>query len=320
MSSVWILLGTAVLLTTVIIMFVSPNFKGKVLATATGPFELTKQETVVPRERVKPYYQGPEGTFSAYLFLGSSSRTGVHAPCGTNPNQPCTNGQFDPCPCTASTGDCSVCAHKAFSSVFNLDGIVGVEVITAPDASRQGTASAQLLVQTEGPPPTGSTSTTAQKYIETMILPPIPLQKWTMVTVAREGRRFDIYYNDRIVLSKKTMYMPSNTSIVSNFSGLVSGSPGLSGQLALLQVFSTRYSSADVAGLYKSSSDTRGRPYVTTLKEDITGLLPTASPDTPSIDLTSLVPSINICPPGGCFNTPVIRPASPLYDWTTQYG
>lgn len=323
MSSVWILLGTAVLLTTVIIMFVSPKFKGKVLAAATGPFELTKQESVLPRATVKAYYEGSEGTFSAYVFLGASNRTGVHAPCVVNDNQTsCANGQYGPCKCVAATGDCSVCAHKSFSSVINLDGIVGIEVLTAPDASRQGTASAQLLVKTEGAIPTSATVTQTglQPYIETMVLPPLPIQKWTMVTIAREGRRFDIYYNDRIVLSQKTMYMPSNTSTAASFSGLVSGSPGLGGQLALLQVFSTRYSSADVAGLYKGTSDTRGRPYVTTLKEDIAGVLPTASPDIPSIGLSSLVPSVNLCPPGGCFNSPVIRPASPLYDWTTNYG
>ena len=306
----------------VIIMFVSPSFEGKILATETGPFELTKQESVASREAVKPYYEGPEGTFSAYLFLGSSNRTGVHAPCGTNPNQPCANGQFAPCACDATTGDCSKCAHAAFSSVFNVDGIIGLEVITAPDASRQGTASVQLLVQTEGPSlsTTRGSTTAVQKYMETMILPPIPLQKWSMVTVAREGRRFDVYYNDRIVLSQKTMYMPTNTSIASNFRGLISGSPGLSGQLALIQVFSKRYSSADVVGLYKSTSDTRGRPYVTTLKEDVAGLMPTASPNAPSIDLSSMIPSINLCPPGGCFNSPVIRPASPLYDWTSPYA
>jgi hypothetical protein len=50
------------------------------------------------------------------------------------------------------------------------------------------------------------------------------------------------------------------------------------------------------------------------------GLLPSASPDISSIRLSEMVPSINLCPPGGCFNSPVIRPASPLYDWTTNYA
>jgi hypothetical protein len=29
---------------------------------------------------------------------------------------------------------------------------------------------------------------------------------------------------------------------------------------------------------------------------------------------------INLCPKGGCFSAPTVRPASPLYDWSTSYG
>lgn len=326
MSPLWVLLGTAALLVVVYIMFFSPSLQKKVLATEVGPFSLSEQKTVVTNAKVKPYYEGPEGTFSAYVFLGSANRTGAHAPCGTNPNQPCANGQFGPCQCDAATGNCSKCVHVAFSSIFNVAGIIGLEVLTAPDAGRQGNANAQLIVQTEGPPlNTGANNVVAavtQKYIETMILPMIPLQKWTMVTVAREGRRFDVYYNDRLVLSQKTMYMPTNTSTASNFNGLVSGSAGLAGQLALVNVFSTRYSIQEVAALYTSTSDTRGRPFIPSVEGgvDLIGLVPTASPSSFSTTLSSYLPSFNLCPPGGCFNSPVVRPASPLYDWTSPYG
>jgi hypothetical protein len=328
MSFTWILLGTAVLLIVVYIMFFSPSMQKKVLATELGPFDLSKSDTVIPEAKVKPYYTGPEGTFSAYVFLGTANRTGAHAPCGTNPNQPCANGVYGPCQCDATTGDCSTCTHAGYASVFNVAGLVGLETLTAPDASRQGSAMAQLVIKTEGPPVSTKTENKplqlatagTQKYIETMVLPPIPLQKWTMVTVAREGRRFDIYYNDRLVLSQKTMYMPVNSSSNSSFSGLVSGSAGLGGQIALLNVFSNRYSTGDVSALYSGTSDTRGRPYLTTVKQDVYGLLPTASPAGFSTSLSSYVPSINLCPPGGCFNSPVIRPASPLYDWTTSYA
>jgi hypothetical protein len=328
MSNVWILIGTAALLVVVYIMFFSPSLKEKVLATEIGPFQLSNQQTVVADAKVKPYYEGPEGTFSSYVFLGTANRTGTHAPCGTNPNQPCANGAFAPCACDAATGDCSPCIHAGYDTVFNIAGLVGLEVLTAPDASRQGNAMAQLTVKTEGPAVTTAAAAktlqiaaaATQKYIETMTLPAIPLQKWTMVTVAREGRRFDIYYNDRLVLSQKTMYMPVNASSSSSFSGLVSGSSGMGGQIALLNVFSNRYSIGDVAALYTTTSDTRGRPYVTTVQQDLYGLLPAASPASFSTSLSSYIPSFNLCPPGGCFNSPVVRPASPLYDWTTSYA
>ena len=39
--------------------------------------------------------------------------------------------------------------------------------------------------------------------------------------------------------------------------------------------------------------------------------------------LSSFFPSfgsINMCPSGGCLSPPAIRPASPLYEWHSQYA
>ena len=41
-------------------------------------------------------------------------------------------------------------------------------------------------------------------YIETFVLPPLPFQKWTMITINREGRRFDIYYNSTLYNTIRT--------------------------------------------------------------------------------------------------------------------
>jgi len=199
---------------------------------------------------------------------------------------------------------------------------VSLETLNAPDASRQGKAMAQLILKTEGAS-LSSGSTNSQKYIETLTLPPIPLQKWTMVTVAREGRRFDVYYNDTIVLSQKAMFMPISNMSNSNFSGITSGSSGLVGQLALANVYNYRLSSQNVVAKYKEFADTRGRPYVNSTANpvalaDVAGLNPSFLS---GLTLGSFLPSsFNICPAGGCFTPPAIRPASPLYDWSSSYA
>ena len=323
----------------VLVFYFSPSYAPKIISAAPGPFPLDSVTTIVKEQDSRPFYSDANGTFSAFVYLNPLNRTGAYAACGTSPGQAsCDSGTFGPCACDSTTSDCSVCNHAGYNSVFNVSGIVGLEVLIAPDASRQGKAMVQLVVKTEGlqlssgstgsrAPPSANTvraKGVSQKYIETMALPPIPLQKWTFVTIAREGRRFDIYYNDSIVLSKKTMYMPISNVSNSNLSGITSGSSGLLGQLAIANLYNYRLSSQDVAAKYVEYADTRGSPYLNSATNpltlsDTTGLFPTFA-TTISTSLYGYIPTINLCPSGGCFRPPTIQPASPLYDWTTPYG
>ena len=328
-TQTWVIIGTAFLLVVILVFYFSPSYAPKITAAAMGPYPLATQQTIVTDINAQPYYSDANGSFSAYVYLNPMNRTGAYSGCGTNPNQAsCEDGTFAPCACDPVTSDCtSTCNHSGYSSVFNIAGIVGLEVLIAPDASRQGKAMAQLIVKTEGASLSGGAAA-SQKYIETLTLPPMQLQKWTMVTVAREGRRFDIYFNDTMVLSQKTMYMPVSNISNSNFKGITSGSTGLLGQLCIANVYNYRTDSQTVASNYASTSDTRGRPYVGNSSivlsnigaspMDITGMTPSAASSFAS-SVTGLSSVINLCPQGGCFNAPTVRPASPLYDWSSSY-
>lgn len=313
-----------VALTVGLVFYFSPSYAPKILATETGPHDLNSEKTVVDLKSTAPFYAGPQGSFQAFVYMTPAGRTGAHAPCGTNENQPsCTTGEFGPCKCDANTGNCDVCGHAGYQPLLNVAGVAVIEVLNAPDASRQGRAMVQLLVKTVGPSVTTG-STTPQKYIETIPLPEIPLQKWVMITVAKEGRRFDVYYNDRIVHSQQALMMPVSSSSDSNFRGVTSGSAGLGGATALLTVFDRRLSSQDVAGHYSAVTDTRGNPYLnnTSLSmsaSDVYGLVPQYGKGMlETLGVSGA--SFNLCPKGGCFNTPVVRPASPLYDWSSSYA
>jgi hypothetical protein len=308
-------IGLLVLLVIVILFYVAPKFVASVPTNAQGPFSLVTQTAVLDETSSKLFYSDSEGTFSAFVYLAPMNRTGAQALCGTKPNQAsCSDGTFAPCACEAASGDCSKCGHDGYKSVFNISGMTGLEVLTAPDASRQGKSMTQLIVKTEGAS-LSSSSSASQKYIETLTLPPIPLQKWTMVTVAREGRRFDVYYNDVLVLSQKTMSMPVSNISSSNFSGITSGSNGMAGQLALGNIYSYRMNAQEVSAAYAAVTDTRGRPYInsmTPLSADPSGLNPGVQSS--GVNMSS----VSLCP--GCFSAPAIKPASPLYDWSTPYG
>jgi hypothetical protein len=317
--------GAFILLAVVLIFYFSPSYSPKILVAAQGPFSLESSNTIISDLESKPYYSDSNGSFSAFVYMSPMNRTGSYASCGTNPNQAsCADGTFAPCPCDAVAGDCSVCTHSGYNTVFSIAGIVSLEILNAPDASRQGKAMAQLIIKSEGAPLVAGSSA-SQKYIETLTLPPIPLQKWTMISVAREGRRFDVYYNDTIVLSQKSMYMPISNISNSNFKGITSGSNGLVGHIALANVYNYRLSSQNVQSLYKQYADTRGQPYVGSSANpigtsDAAGLNPGFLS---GMTFSSFIPSLSIfnpCPPEGCFSVPAVRPASPLYDWSTQYG
>ena len=322
------ILFLGVFIGTVLVFYYSPSYVPTSLVAAAGPYDLSKMNTIVTEEDTKSFYSDTNGSFSAFVYLNPINRTGAYAPCGTNPNESsCDDGTFKICECHKTTGDCSICNHTGYNSVFNISGILGLEVLVAPDASRQGKAMAQITVQTQGPPLQSGGSQTqsmnSQKYIETLSLPPLPLQKWTYVTVARDGRRFDVYFNDTIVLSQKTLYMPISNVSSSAMTGITSGSPGMIGELAVANLYNYRLSTRDVSDKYNQYADSRGRPYLNTVNNpmtltDVGGLFP-AYASTLSSSLFGYVPSFSLCSGGGCLNPPAIRPASPLYDWSTSY-
>ena len=193
--------------------------------------------------------------------------------------------------------------------MFNIGGVVFLEVLVAPDASRQQKAATQLVVKTQD---------AIRTYTESIVLPPLDVQKWAYVTVSREGRRFDIFYNNVLILSKSTQYPVFPMGPLST---TTSGSPGLEGQMSIANIYNYRLSSKDVAEKY---ADTRGRPLFNDSSNpmslsDIGGIIPTYT-TTMFSGLASYVPAINICAAGGCLTSPPIQPANPLYEWSTPYA
>lgn len=76
------------------------------------------------------------------------------------------------------------------------------EFQVSPSATR-------LVITTAGPTP----------QHETIELPKLPSQKWIFLAILRDGRRFDILYDDRIVASHRLTYFPQitqNSLIVGN--------------------------------------------------------------------------------------------------------
>jgi hypothetical protein len=130
------------------------------------------------------------------------------------------------------------------------------------------------------------------------------------------------------------MYMPVTNPVNTNFRGVTSGATGLGGVLLNASVSSSRTSTQKIKEDFERLADTRGQPYLAsdpnapakTLSTDLSsnldslGINPTVG-DSGSV---SWIPQINFtklfCPSGNCISAPTVRPANPLYDWSTSYA
>lgn len=215
-----------------------------------GPFDLSTTQSVIPMTLDNNgFLKQSGGTFQCFIYMDNLAKTGEVSTCGTERNQPsCGSGLYDTCPCS-SVNDCGNCGHPGYRHLFSLYGVYTLEMMNAPDASRQNSVACQLTIRT---------TDMKTSFIETIPLPPLPVQKWAMITITKEGRQISIYYNDELVSSSKTMNLPTNT----NVGGYVAnaGAPGLSGSIGLFYLAATTATSADIAAIYTHSTDTRGSP------------------------------------------------------------
>ena len=311
---VWILLLVGLVMGSLLIYYFSPTYIQKMNLTATGPYDLNQNapfQIINNRETAK-FFSGDAGTFSASIFLTQANRTGVHPSCRAG-----SSGCSDKCECT--TPACGNCEHVGYKKVFNIGEIIWLEVLIAPDASRQNLSSAQICIKTI---PKQVTQGKENLYtVETIRLPNLDVQKWIYVTIVRDGRLIDVFYNDTLILSKR---LDNAIAPISSLDTTNSGSPGLDGRIININMYDYRLSTKDVAKKYTEYSDTRGNPFFNDSSNpmslsSIGGIIPGYSSSMFS-GLTTYIPSINFCPSGNCISSPTIKPANPLTQWSTNYA
>lgn len=142
----------------------------------------------------------------------------------------------------------------------------------------------------------------ASTHDEIINLPPIPKQKWVFIAILREGRRFDIIYDNRIVASKRLENYP-----VMEATTISIGSKGLSGSAIHFMINGTRLSPVDVererlAHVDSTNSVVEDNPMMVTL------------PSLPSINIFSQ------CPPGLPCEPITKPPKNSFYQWESHYA
>lgn len=141
-------------------------------------------------------------------------------------------------------GDRTPKFNNTYIPVITIDDAFYFEIAPSPIESRKTVARIRV-----------STSTSPSSRFETIELPELPLQKWTMLSILRDGRRFDVMYDDKIVTSHRLQFyplMPSNSMKL--------GSTGLLGTAIHFLVANTRLTPLEVTKEYTKLADTNGAP------------------------------------------------------------
>jgi hypothetical protein len=153
-----------------------------------------------------------------------------------------------------------------------------------------------------------------------------------MITIAKEGRRIDIYYNDQLVSSSS---MQNMIVVTGDGTVVVTGDIGLSGTMGVIRFDTGRLPVTAVSSLYSKLADTRGAPMAIQL--DVRGATAAASANS-----TAWYDQIMkaLCLDGSCLTAPKIQTPtlgnilttnpnvptitvtspSPIYAVTTEYA
>jgi hypothetical protein len=290
---------------------------------AQGPYNLNKNNDIFESDT---FLNEASSTIQGFFYINEFQKTGITTPCSsTDPSLPnCDSGRYSLCACNIT--DCTSCDHKGYVPLMNLNNIVVLEVLGSPDSSRQNKAAIQLTIKTQSsglientshdpvnpslnPVGDGSATSVSQLYIETFMLPPIPYQKWIMISISREGRRFDIYYNDTLVLSK---YASTNIYDEITNNNISVGNSTINGQSGFFNLYTSIQSASNISSQYNSLVNTRGSPLFNNPP-------PTLSFDVAVPNLgVSNIPSL--CSSGDCIHNPEAPPARPYYEWSSSYA
>lgn len=187
----------------------------------------------------------------------------------------------------------------AYIPLIQVENNWSLDVVPSPKDKKE--YGAQLRVQTQH---------AGNRKEEVISLPSIPKQKWVFITILREGRRFDVMYNNRIVASQRLEYYPVVIS-----SPLSVGNEGLDGKMVHMKTNSRRLSPDEVDRERLNHVDTSGM--VVDMKWGERSPLRFLDFELPDIDFSSLTKR---CLPGLPCDNVTSPPKKSLYEWKTPYA
>lgn len=257
------------------------------------------EQTVLPNSKC-PWGGAPTSIrFAVYISKAPKTVSKVDCiepPADTQISQSfapsCSDFSFGKCACVAT--DCTRCAVSTSSYLSKLLYIGNALEFWASgytSTNDKPYIPALLKVNTG----TGNLNS----FMESVPLPAIPLQRWTVVTIVKEGRRYDVFYGQKLVASKLCDNVPIPPSTGSDWKA---GIAGWQGQIGLFTGMAKAQSQDDVNADVSSLVNSRGVPFYL---------------EQMNFDFNLTMPE---CLFGNCNNLPAVKPLNPfaVYSSTVQ--
>lgn len=221
------------------------------------------------------------------MFVQAAPRTVSKVDCITTNKAlapSCTDYSFQACSCTdAGCGNCSLKEGNYLSKLVWISD--SMELWASGYTSQNDKPYIPTILKIKTAKDAGNF------YIETVSLPAIPLQKWTVITIVKEGRRIDVYYGAKAVASSYTNYVPVPANASAN---TYAGNVGWKGSVGFFMGSLGTRTSADVEKDVSTIVDTRGVPYYL---------------EQMNFDFSLNIP---FCPLGNCNSLPTVKPRNPF--------
>ena len=182
----------------------SPSYQG-----AAALYNLNDPEKLVlPREDCP--WNGPPVSLRFAIYIESAPKTIAKVDCIdtvdplTEFGPSCSDYTFKRCKCNGPS--CTSCEVKSpyLSKVLYIGDVFELWASGYTSSNDKPLVPALLKIKTA--------TDSSQYFVESVSLPAIPLSRWTVVTIVKEGRRIDVYYGQNTVASKLCDYLPLTPS------------------------------------------------------------------------------------------------------------
>ena len=276
----------------IILMFMgtSPSYQGD-----SALYNFSDKEAIVLPSKFCPW-DGRPGSIRFAVFVEQAPKTIAKVDsCITGSNQitqfgpSCSDYTFQKCTCVGA--NCTQCAVKTtyLSKLLSMGDSLEFWASGYTSTNDKPYVPALLAIKTA--------KDSTNYFVESVTLPAIPLQRWTVITIVKEGRRFDVYYGQKLVASKLCDNVPIPPSASSWKAG---GLNNWKGKIGLFKGFPNAQSQDDVNSDVSALVNTRGVPFYL---DQINF----------SFDLT--MPQ---CIFGNCNNLPTVKPLNPFAVYTSN--
>jgi len=208
----------------------------------------------------------------------------------------CADYSFRPCKCSATNcGNCALdsTASGYLSNLLKIGDFVELWASGYTNQNDKPYVPALLKVRTG--------ASNSQHNMESIPLPAIPLQKWTVITIVKEGRRFDVYYGAKLQTSQLSDYVPVPPDPTQQW---VAGNSRWKGQIGFFMGFNKAESATDVLSDVEGLVNSRGIPFYMD-----------------NMDFSMPFPSFSGCIFGNCSSSlPNVKPPNPFSKYSTSFS